>query len=150
MGFWALLVLALLPGLALANKNSGAAQMKGEALRAIFDQTMMIGEYREFRDITRTYNYTEFHYTDGTTDYIEGRKHEKGVWKIIGDDKICYKYPKSKYYTGTYCFFVFKSDGCYYQFAPRNMSLHGPRNWNKWSSRAIRKGSGGTCAEPVG
>jgi len=150
IGFLILLSLALLSGPAMANQNGGVSQMKGEALRAVFNQTMMVGEYREYRDVTRTYNYTEFHYADGTTDYIEGHKSEKGVWKIIGDDKICYKYPKSKYYTQTYCFFVFISDGCYYKFAPRNMSLRGPRNWGKWSSRAIRKGAGGSCAEPVG
>jgi len=132
-----------------ANQSAGAVQMKGDDLRFVFNQTMMIGEYREYRDITRTYNYTEFHFKDGTTDYIEGRKSEDGRWKIIGDDKICYKYPKSQYYTQTYCFFVFKSDGCYYKFAPRNMTLRGPRNWDRWSSRAIRKSSGGTCDEPV-
>jgi len=148
--FFPLVFLGILSGPALANQNDGTAQIKGEALRAVFNQTMMIGEYREFRDVTRTYNYTEFHYQDGTTDYIEGRKNENGRWKIIGEDKICYTYPKSKYYTGTYCFFVFISDGCYYKFAPRNMTLRGPRNWDKWSSRAIRKGSGGSCAEPIG
>lgn len=129
-------------------------QMKNDALRAVFANTIMIGEYRNYRDETRTYNYTEHHITEskvgGTTDYVEGKKHEKGIWTIVGGDKICYKYPRSDYYTRTYCFFVYESEKCYYKYAPTSMSLKGPRAWNRWTSRAIRKGSGGSCAAAVG
>ena len=137
-------------------KNAkGFIQMKGEDLRAVFSDTMMIGEYRNYRDITRTYNYTEDHHADGTTDYVEGRKKEDGRWKVIGDDKVCYKYPNSRYYTRTYCFFVYDDDGCYYKFAPSDMTLkRGPKNWDRWSSRAVRKGakgsSAGSCDAPIG
>jgi len=136
---------------AYANNSGGFTQMKGEALRAVFSDTMMVGEYREYRNITRTFNYTEYHSKDGKTDYIEGRKREAGRWKIVGDEKICYKYPNSRYYTQTYCFYVFNADGCYYKFTPSNMTLkRRPKNWDKWSSRAVRKGAGGSCAAPVG
>ncbi len=109
----------------------------------------MIGEYSDFRDRTQTYQYTEFHHQDGTTNYIEGGKAENGEWRIVGGDKVCYRYPQSKVYTGIYCFYVYKNDKCYYKYSPRNMGLKGPRDFDKWSSRAIRKGEGGTCAEPV-
>ncbi len=136
---------------ASANNNGSFTQMKGDALRAVFTDTMMVGEYRQYRDLTRTFNYTEYHRKDGTTDYIEGRKKEDGRWKIIGNEKICYKYPGSRYYSQTYCFYVFNADGCYYKFTPENMTLNrNPRNRNRWSSRAVRKGAGGTCDEPVG
>ena len=125
-------------------------KITGEALKAVFNETTMIGEYHDYRDKTKTYNYTEFHHKNGTTDYVEGDKHEKGIWKIIGGDKICYRYPKSDYYKGTYCFFVYKNDKCYYKYSPYNMSLKGPRDWNKWSSRAVRKGDGGSCEEAIG
>jgi len=132
-----------------ADNKAKNLQITGEALRAVFDQTMMVGEYRNFRDVTKTYNYTEYHFSDGVTDYIEGKKQEKGIWKIVGDDKICYKYPKSNYYTQTYCFIVYLSDTCYYKYSVRDMTLRGPRSWNRWTSRAIRKGDGGACAEPI-
>ena len=126
-------------------------QIKGEKnLRAVFEKTMMVGEYRTYRDETRTYNYTEYHNGDGTTDYREGKLREKGNWNIVGDDKVCYKYPKSDYYEATYCFFVFKQGDCYYKHSLRNMTPRGPRRWKRWSSRAIRKNDGGSCAAPVG
>lgn len=150
----ALPLAAILIGVALpahANNTSAGAQVTGEDLRAVFSDTVMVGEYQEYRDITRTFNYTESHHADGTSDYAEGRKKEDGRWKIIGEDKICYKYPRSRYYTRTYCFFVFNVDGCYYKFTPQNMTINrGPRNWDRWSSRAVRKGAGGSCNVPVG
>ena len=134
-----------------ANNANIGAQVKGGDLRAVFSNTLMVGEYQEYRDITRTYNYTEDHHADGTTDYTEGRKEEDGRWAIIGSDKICYKYPRSRYYTRTYCFFVFNVDGCYYKFTAQEMTLkRGPKNWDRWSSRAVRKGAGGSCDIPVG
>ena len=142
--------LPILPAFATQPKqNSAYQQLKGKALRDVFADTMMLGEYRVYRDITRTYNYTEFHHANGTTDYVEGKKKLDGRWKIIGDDKICYKYPHSQYYDSTYCFFVFKQDKCYYKFSLEQMTLHGPRNWNRWSSRAVRKGDGGSCGDEV-
>ena len=127
-------------------------QIKGKALRAVFSDTLMVGEYRQYRDETKTYNYSEYHHKNGTTDYVEGRKKEDGRWKIVGDDKICYKYPNSDYYTGTYCFIVYKSEGCYYKYSPFDMSWRSgrPKNWDRWSSRAIRKGHGGSCDDPLG
>lgn len=133
-----------------AKENNDHVQMKDDALRTVFSNTVMVGEYRTYRDITKTFTYREFHTVDGTTDYKEGRKHEDGLWKIIGGDKICYKYPNSDYYTHTYCFFVYEFEGCYYKFTPSNMTLRGPRSWNSWSSRAVREGSGHSCAAAVG
>ncbi|PHR58699.1 MAG: hypothetical protein COA43_10630 [Robiginitomaculum sp.] len=141
------------PSFAVANDtqtNSGFSQVKGKSLRKIFANTLMIGEYRDYRGETKTFNYTEFHNANGKTDYIEGQKKEDGIWTVIGNDKVCYKYPKSEYYTRTYCFLVYELEGCYYKFAPYNMTLNGPRSWDKWSSRAVRKGSGNSCAAAIG
>ena len=124
--------------------------MKGDDLRAVFYETKMVGEYRHFRDKTKTFNYTEYHFKNGTSDYIEGDKREDGLWKIVGDDKICYSYPGSEYFNRTYCFMVFNDDGCFYKFSQFDMTLRGPRNWDLWTSRAVRKGSGATCAVPIG
>ena len=125
-------------------------QITGKALRAIFDDTMMLGEYRDYRDLTKTFSYTEFHNTNGTTDYLEGERFDKGVWRMVGDDKICYNYPDSDFYKYTYCFVVYDNDGCYYKYSARSMTYYGPRSWDKWTSRAVRKGSGKSCAAPVG
>jgi hypothetical protein len=147
--FFAFLILFGLSGTANANNDAAHKQMKGDDLKAVFFETTMIGEYRAYRTKTETYNYTEFHREDGSTDYFEGDRLEKGVWTLVGDDKICYRYPGSDYYLQTYCFFVFNVEGCYYKFSLGQMTLRGPRNWDRWSSRAIRKGSGASCAVPV-
>lgn len=154
LGGWALLIATILVFFGLASAASADSivenkQMKGDSLKAVFNETTMIGEYRAYRVKTETYNYTEFHYEDGSTDYVEGGRTEKGVWTLVGDDKICYRYPGSEYYSQTYCFFVFNVNGCYYKFSLAQMTLRGPRNWNRWSSRAIRKGSGKSCAAPI-
>ncbi len=136
--------------MAQASSSSGHTQIKGDDLRAVFSGTTMVGEYVTYRDETKTYNYTELHFKGGDTDYIEGKQREKGQWRIVGDDKICYKYPKSQYYMNTYCFFVYETEGCYYKYALPSMTLRGPRSWDMWSSRAVRKGHGGSCATPIG
>lgn len=134
---------------AFANNSSGYTQMLGDDLKAVFNETMMVGEYRAYRDETETNNYTEFHFEDGSTDYKEGPQRERGVWTLVGPDKVCYKYPNSTSYTQTYCFFVYESEGCYYKYSLAAMGLNGPRNYDYWSSRAVRKGSGKSCAAPI-
>ena len=132
-----------------ADNGTDFTQMLGDDLKAVFNNTMMIGEYRSVRDRTQTSNYTEFHFDDGSTDYKEGPQVEKGIWNLVGQDKVCYRYPESSSYTQTYCFFVYESDGCYYKYSLYAMGLNGPVNYDYWSSRAIRKGSGKSCAAPI-
>ena len=135
---------------AFGDESASPHYLTGKDLRLVFDDTTMKGEYRIFRDLTKTYRYTEHHTKDGKTHYIEGKRIENGLWKIIGQDKICYRYPDSKDYNSTYCFYVYNIEGCYYKFSPYNMTLHGPRDWELWTSRAVRKGHGGSCEAPVG
>ena len=129
----------------------------GDALNSVFSDTMMLGEYREFRDLSKSYEYSEHHFKNGTTNYKEGgQKPQKGLWKIIGGDKICYRYPDSENYKQVYCFLVYNMQGCYYKYSPYDMVIDRqnpgsfrPRNWDMWTSRAVRKGSGANCAEPT-
>lgn len=127
-------------------------QVKGDALRAVFDNTKVLSEYRNFKGIHENgYDFTEFHHRNGTTSYTEiGAKTERGLWKIIGEDKICYTYPNTDAFTQTYCFFVYQQDKCYYNYSLNAMTIHGPRNWSLWTSRFVREGDGGSCADPVG
>lgn len=134
---------------AFANSTAEFKQMLGDDLKAVFNETMMVGEYRAYRDETETNNYTEYHFEDGSTDYKEGPQRERGVWNLVGPDKICYKYPDSANYRDTYCFFVYESEGCYYKYSLEAMSLRGPKSYDYWSSRAVRKGSGKSCAAPI-
>lgn len=146
--------LGLFVAAAFADSGPVYQPIRGEDLRAVFLETEMVGEYRQFREKTKTSNYTEYHFKDGNTDYREGALSEKGIWYILADEKICYKYPQSVYYPSIYCFFVYKNDKCYYKYSLHNMRIVGlnayrPYSWDAWSSRAIRKGTHGTCNTPV-
>ncbi len=123
--------------------------LTGDALRSVFEDTTMSGEYRTFRGETQTFRYTEYHDPNGTSDYTEGDRNEPGVWYILGGDKICYRYPQSKRHTRTYCFVVYNFEGCYYKFSQYDMTPRGPRHWDLWTSRAVRQGHGGSCEEPI-
>ncbi len=141
----------LLPVLAHAGTKPGLEQIKGDALIALLTDKTVISEYKDGDGGIKDYRFTEHHFKDGTTDYIElGHAAEKGLWNIIGGDKVCYKYPGNKIFTGTYCFFVYKIEDCYYNYHRRAMGLNGPRNTDWWTSRFIIKGEGGSCDEVVG
>lgn len=108
------------------------------------------GEYRQMRERTKTYNFSETHNKDGSTDYTEGPVKAKGVWYTLGEQKICYKYPNDENMgAGTSCFWVYKQDTCYYGYGIAAMSLGGPRRFEDWSARWVVKGSGGTCDAPI-
>lgn len=109
------------------------------------------GEYRFLRELTKTYDFSETHNADGTTDYREGQVRSKGIWYVLGTQKICYKYPNDKNMGGnTSCFWVYKSEECYYGYSLRQMTLKGPRNYDNWVARWILSGSGGSCAAATG
>ena len=147
----AVLAAILLTEIAGAQENTRQfKQLKGEALRAVFSGALMTGEYRDYREQTKTFRYTELHRANGTTDYKEGKTLTMpGIWTIVGSDKICYKYPKSGAPKRTHCFFVFAHDKCYYKYGLWQMTLRGPRDWDIWTSRALVKGDGGSCAAPL-
>ena len=147
-----LLATVLLSGLsAVAQTKSTYHQVTGEDLRAVFADAMILSEYRSFKGINKkSYDFKEYHFADGTTDYTEkGSKTEKGRWDIIGDDKICYKYPTTQAFPQTYCFFVFRQGKCYYQYGVSEMTIYGPRSYDLWVSRFVRKGDGGVCGEAI-
>lgn len=145
-------MLSIFPSLAWAADANSHNQMKGEALREVFQDTMALSEYRNHKGFHKKgYDFTEFHHANGTTDYTEvGAKTDKGLWKIIGNDKVCYRYPSSPNPNSTHCFFVYKQGKCYYNFGIGSMTLNGPRSWDLWISRFVRKGSGGSCGDAVG
>ncbi len=102
------------------------------------------------RERTKTYNFSEFHHPDGTTDYVEGPVKSRGIWYTLGKHKICYKYPNdANMGTGISCFWVYKQDTCYYSYGIDAMSLNGPRRFEDWGARWIIKNTGGSCDEPV-
>ena len=136
------------PSAAIAGEDSGYSQVKGKKqLRALFEGRTAISEYREEGGGIEGELYTELHNSDGTTDYIEkGTKGMIGLWSIIGDDKICYKYPDSAQFTQTYCFVVYENDSCYYNYGTSAMSYTGPYDWDLWTSRFVIRGEGGSCS----
>jgi hypothetical protein len=138
------------PFLAGADEDTSYRQIKGDELRAVFSETKVIAEYQSVNGGIKHFRYTEHHFSDGTTDYVEqGQETVKGAWNIVGDDKICYRYKGNEVFNQTYCFFVYQSGSCYFNYGLGAMTLKGARNWEFWTSRFIREGDGGTCTAPV-
>ncbi len=128
--------------------------LSAKQLKTLLPGNTITGEYRQMRERTKTYNFTEKHHADGTTDYTEGPIKAKGLWYTLtsrgGNDKICYKYPNDENMGPQIsCFWVYKQDTCYYGYGIGNMTLKGPRNYDDWSARWIVKGSGGSCDAPI-
>ncbi len=124
--------------------------LTNKQLNKMLPGSTITGEYRQMRERTKTYNFSEKHYKNGTTDYTEGTIKAKGIWYTLGKHKICYKYPNDENMGPQInCFWVYKQDTCYYGYGIGAMTLKGPRNYNDWSARWIVKGSGGTCDAPV-
>ena len=127
------------------------AQISSQQFNRLLPGKTIKGEYRYLRERTQTFNFKEAHYADGTTLYTEGKMRERGQWYTLGDYKICYKYPSSPLLSGTHCFWVYKSERCYYGYSISSMSYRGvPRNYDDWSARWIIEGDGGSCDVPVG
>jgi hypothetical protein len=138
---------------ASAGSSDSYAPLTATEMDALLPGSTIKGEYRTLRQRSQTFNFSETHHDDGTTQYKEGDFLENGLWYTLGDRKICYKYPENPEML-TSCFWVYKSvddkDGCYYGYGLANMSLRGPRNFNDWTARWIIEGSGSSCDAPVG
>ena len=133
-----------------ADEQNTYKRITGDDLQGIYSGQTMIGEYVTRKGGIKHYKFTEYHRPNGKTDYIEtGADTVKGEWKVIGGDKICYTYPGNTTFNQTYCFFVYENDGCYYSYAFAQMTLKGPMSWDYWTSRAVSKGSGASCAAGV-
>ncbi|NNC36116.1 MAG: hypothetical protein EX271_04100 [Acidimicrobiales bacterium] len=131
-------------------EDDGYLQITGDDLHSVFYESTVVSEYQRISGGIQNEQFIETHHANGETDYQElGTPKIKGSWQIVGDDKICYRYPGNKVFTQTYCFFVYKSGTCYYNYGSRQMTLNGPYDWRLWTSRFVRKGDGGTCDAPV-
>ena len=148
--FASVLSLGAVTFVATARENAPYQPIRGENLLRLFQGRTVISEYQDTNGGIKDFRFTEHHFADGTTDYIEkGQPVEKGRWKIVGQRKICYTYPDNQVFTGTYCFFVYKIDDCYYNYGAGAMTQNGPKNTEWWTSRFIIKGDGGSCEAPV-
>ena len=147
------IMLTFTAGTANANETSDSkkyAPITAEQFQKMLPGNTITGEYRQMRERTKTYNFSESHHKDGTTDYAEGPIRAKGVWYTLGKQKICYRYPNdANMGDGISCFWVYKQDTCYYGYGIGAMTLKGPRRFEDWSARWVVKGSGGTCDAPI-
>ena len=151
-----IIVLFLSPGLAGESRaaeadNKTYTPLSAEDYHRLLPGHTLIGEYRFLRERTKTFNFTEAHHADGTTDYREGPIRAKGVWYTLGKHKVCYKYPNQPDMgDGISCFWVYNQNGCYYGYSFDSMTLHGPRRFEDWTARWVIKGSGKSCDEAIG
>lgn len=126
-------------------------QVMGVELLPTYENKTMEGIYNsyeaELRAGLKPETYTETHHDNATTLYDHrGRENYtiRGIYQIK-KDQICYTYKTEKYWNGTYCFYVFTSNGCYYHFYEGSGFPKSEEDLARWDSMAYAKEDAQTC-----
>lgn len=123
--------------------------LSGDSLRAAFSDVTVDGTYKQFRERSGTSQFTETFHADGTTDYREGKINDKGEWRVIGDDVICFRYA-GPLAGGVSCYTVFAEGTCLYAYHPRLIKDGQPIDRNQWSAKTVNRGELSTCDDLIG
>lgn len=126
--------------------------LQGNTLNEAFNGRTMDGSYKRIRDRTGTSNFTETFRKDGTTDYREGKLHERGRWQLSGapgfEDVICFTYQGTLAGPPS-CFTVFREGTCLYSYSPRLVRDGKPLNNNYWQAKTVIHGELSSCDDLV-
>lgn len=135
-----------------AAKELGFQQVFGEGMLDAYENKTMEGIYQEFAaDMAagrKPVTFTETHHDNATTTYNHRSESEdytiKGIY-TVQKDTICYYYNSPGKVTGSFCFYVFLNESCYYHFyAPEGLPIT-VKDFEGWSSMAYAKEDAGTC-----
>lgn len=122
----------------------GMRQVMGNELLPTFENKTMEGIYNSYEQTVRAGlppdTYTETHHDNATTLYEHrGRIDytEIGIYQVKRD-QICYTYKSDKNYNnGTFCFYIFKRDGCYYHFYEPEGFPKTEQDFENWTSMSF-------------
>ncbi|NNE56916.1 MAG: hypothetical protein HKN36_02310 [Hellea sp.] len=134
------------------NTIYGFSQLKGEAIMDAYLNKTMEGVYASYaEDIANDIapdTFTEYHYDNATSDYehrsVYGSFKTMGVY-TVRKDQLCYSYNAPGKVVGRYCFYVFKSDNCYYHFSADSPVPKNEEDFEAWTSMAYAKEHRNSC-----
>ena len=134
----------------------GFKQIFGEGMLEAYENKTIEGVYPEFAaDIaagTPPAEFTEFHHDNATTTY-EHRSEEqsytiKGIYSVK-KDLICYYYNSPGKVVGSFCFYVFKRDSCYFHYHEPDGLPATAEDFENWTSMAYAREDRGTCLPSI-
>jgi len=163
--FTALILVLLLSGASIAQAESpdvdqndetttilGFRQLEGEDIMNAYLNKTMEGVYASYaEDIANDIapdTFTEYHHDNATSDYehrsVYGSFKTMGVY-TVRKDQLCYSYNEPGKVVGRYCFYVFKSDNCYYHFSADSPAPKTEEDFETWTSMAYAKEHRNSC-----
>lgn len=130
----------------------GFQQVFGEGMLKAYENKTMEGVYKEFAaDVAagrRPVTFTETHHDNATTTYEHRTQDEtytiKGIY-TVQKDTICYHYNSPGRVVGSFCFYVFLQESCYFHFYANEGIPTTLEEFDNWSSMAYAKEDAGTC-----
>ncbi len=133
-----------------AAQSLGMVQISGNDLLSIYQNQTVTGVFNSYIADIRAgippERFSEAHFENATTLYKQWGRHDysmRGVYSFKRDE-ICYTY-KTDRWDGTYCFYVFKQDGCYYHFSVNRGFPVTQDDFKNWTSMGSIKEENKSC-----
>ena len=129
----------------------GFQQLIGLEMLKAYENKTMEGVYNSYaedmmNDI-QPITFTETHHDNATSTYNhrgEIKFTTTGIY-TVKKDQMCYYYNDPDHIIGQFCFFVFKSDNCYYHFASDEPLPVTRDDFENWTSMAYRHEDADNC-----
>lgn len=134
-----------------ANDPGKFVQLKGDQILKAYENKTMEGNYATYlADVLAKrppVTFTEFHDDKNKSTYTH-RGHIN--FTITGDyavkdERLCYTYNDPDTVTGTFCFYVYRAENCYYHFADNRPLPEKMEDFDNWHSMAYRHEDSETC-----
>jgi len=126
-------------------------QLKGDQILKAYQNKTMEGNYATYLDDVihkrPPVTFTEYH----DEKYKSTYSHRGHIdFTIIGDyvvndDQLCYTYHDPDTVKGTFCFYVYRAENCYYHYSVRRPLPEKAKDFDEWISMAYRKEDMDTC-----
>ena len=136
-------------------EQRGLRQIPGSELLPAYENKTLEGIYNSYEaDIRAGIEpefYTEIHFDNATTDYDHRGRQDfrlRGIYQIT-KDQICYTYRSDRFWNGTYCFYVFMKDGCYYHYYVPSGFPETEAEFDNWTSMAYAREDAQTCLPDI-
>lgn len=130
-------------------------QLVGDEIMAAYVNKTMEGIYSSYADEIRAnlrpVTFTETHHDNATSTYNHRGDDEFTVTGIyqVRKKHLCYYYNDPPHITGQHCFYVFRTDSCFYHFSADAPVPAKQEDFELWISMAYAKEDAGRCLPDV-
>lgn len=137
------------------DNNFGFQQLIGEEMLQAYENKTMEGIYNSYAyEIANNIppeTFTETHHDNATSTYThrgESYFTTTGVY-TVKREQMCYFYNDPPTIVGRYCFYVYRSDNCYYHFSADEPKPTSREDFENWTSMAYRREDANNCLPDI-